>query len=197
MADQQLRVSPLKDWAGVFAGLPDALALSELPLLRKLNLRSDCTGPAAGRLAGLLGTELPGSNRATQAASLRLLWLGPDEWLLVTEPGTDAELAGLAEQLRAAIGAESGAVTEVSGQYAALRLAGPGARELLAMGCALDLHPSVAPAGTCVQTLLAQTGLIITVLDAVAPEFLLLVRASYANYLAGWLVDAAAGLQTG
>ena len=61
---------------------------------------------------------------------------------------------------------------------------------MLARGCAVDLDPRVAPAGTCVQTLLARAGVTIVVRDERAGEFLLLVRASFAAYLAAWLVDA-------
>ena len=47
----------------------------------------------------------------------------------------------------------------------------------------------------CVQTLLARANVIITpVGPAVEPAFRVLVRPSFAAYLAAWLTDAAVGL---
>ena len=71
-------------------------------------------------------------------------------------------------------------------------MSGRHARDVLAHGCAADLHPRVAPTGTCITTLLAQTGITLQVLDAEAGDFQLLVRASFAGYFAAWVADAAA-----
>ena len=86
---------------------------------------------------------------------------------------------------------EFGTVTDVSAQRTTIVLSGPRARDLLARGCAIDLDPSVAPPGTCVSTLLAQTGVLILV---ERDDVLLLVRSSFASYLARWLEDAALDL---
>ena len=48
----------------------------------------------------------------------------------------------------------------------------------------------MAPRGTCVQTLLALAGVVLVVRDDTASDFWILVRSSYARYLAGWIVDA-------
>jgi sarcosine oxidase subunit gamma len=45
-----------------------------------------------------------------------------------------------------------------------------------------------------VQTLLAQTGVTILVRDETSSDFLLLVRSSFAEYFAAWLIDACAEL---
>jgi sarcosine oxidase subunit gamma len=120
-----------------------------------------------------------------------VLWLGPDEWLVLAEPGRQEQLSGA---IRAAIGSDPGAVVDVSAQRTAVSLSGPSARDVLAHGCSIDLDAGVAPAGTCVQTLLARTGVTIVVRDEQASDFLVLVRASFADYLGAWLVDAATGL---
>ena len=62
-------------------------------------------------------------------------------------------------------------------------------RIALAAGCALDLHPRMFRAGCCAQTLLAKVPVILDQLDG-SPTFHVLVRASFAAYLADWLVDA-------
>jgi sarcosine oxidase subunit gamma len=181
------RHSPLADWTAAFAALPAGVRLAEIPFLTQLDLRVDPGGPAAEAVRKAVGGDLPAEPcTASRVGDLDVLWLGPDEWLVVAEPGRQRELEDV---LRTAIGAEHGAVVDVSAQRTALSVAGPAARELLARNCAIDLDPRVSPAGACVQTLLARTGVTILVRDERAGDFLLLVRASYAEYLAARLVD--------
>jgi sarcosine oxidase subunit gamma len=129
------------------------------------------------------------ADRCRRCGDIEVLWLGPDEWLVLAPAGQEKALA---TSLREAIGGAVGAVTDVSAQRTALELTGPQVREVLARGCSIDLYPGVSPIGTCVQTLLAQTGAVIVVRDETASDFLVLVRASFAQYLASWLVDACA-----
>ncbi len=182
-AELDTRHSPLAEQAAALAALP--ISARELPFLTQLNLRVDADGPAAAPIGEALGVALP-TVPCTSAryGELDLLWLGPDEWLLLAPPGQEEPLT---DRLRQAIGDAPAAVTDVSAQRTAIALTGRG---VLARGCAIDLDPSVAPTGTCVQTLLAQTGVIILVRAAAAEQFLVLVRASFAEYLAAWLEDA-------
>lgn len=186
------RTSPLGAHTALLAALPPSVEARELPFLTQLNVRLDPAGPAGAAVALLLGAGLPTTPcTAASAGEHEVLWLGPDEWLVVAPAG---RADGLVATLRAAIGSERGAVTDVSAQRTAVVVRGSGARELLAKGCSIDLHPRVSPRGTCVQTLLAQTGVTLVVHDDEASDFLLLVRASFAAYLAGWLADAAVEL---
>ncbi|MDN5749193.1 MAG: sarcosine oxidase subunit gamma, partial [Pseudonocardia sp.] len=122
-----------------------------------------------------------------------VIWLGPDEWL-VTSPFTTPEaLDGL---LRAAVGPDGGAVVDVSAQRTTLRLRGEHARDVLATGCSLDLHPRAFPAGSAAQTTVGLAGVVLLALDAgaadpPATDFRLIVRSSFARHLATWLLDAA------
>jgi sarcosine oxidase subunit gamma len=70
-----------------------------------------------------------------------------------------------------------------------LEVGGPRSWELLSTGCSLDLDPRVRVAGMCAQTLLARVPVILHERDAATRVF---VRPSLANYLADWLLDAAA-----
>ena len=83
-------------------------------------------------------------------------------------------------------------MVDVSAQRTTVTLSGRYARDVLAHGCSADLHPRVAPTGTCITTLLAQTGIVLQVVDAAAGDFQLLVRSSFAGYFATWVADAAA-----
>ncbi len=91
--------------------------------------------------------------------------------------------------MRHALGEDHGAVVDVSAQRTALRLSGPCAREVLQHGCPIDLHPRAFGPGRCAQTLLARAQVVLYQTDE-APTYLILVRASFAEYLAEWLMDA-------
>ena len=186
MADIASRHSPLAGRSGELAGLP--IGARELPFLTQLNVRLDATSPAAIAVAAVLGGPLPTVPcTASRFGEFEVLWLGPDEWLVLAPPGRETSLAA---GLREAIGSCDGAVTDVSAERAALELTGAHVREVLARGCSIDLHPKVTPIGSCVQTLVARTGVVIVVHDDSASDFLVLVRASFADYLASWLIDA-------
>lgn len=182
--DTPTRYSPLADRAAELDRLPAGIRITEVPFLTQLTLRVDPGGQAAAAVARVLGTTLPTSPCTyVSAGEVDVLWLGPDEWLVVASPRARERLCG---SLRAAIGS----VTDVSAQRTTLSLSGPLTREVLARGCAIDLHPRVSPAGTCVQTLLAQATVILLVRDSVGPEVRLLVGSSFASYVASWLIDA-------
>jgi sarcosine oxidase subunit gamma len=129
----------------------------------------------------LLGADLPEPCTFTGGDTFDLLWMGPDEYLVLAEPGRQAELETALRDAGAA------AVTDVSAQRNVVRLTGSHARDVLAHGCSTDLDPSVSPPGTCVQTLFARTGIVLMVREE---GFTILVRQSFANYFTAWLADA-------
>jgi sarcosine oxidase subunit gamma len=102
------------------------------------------------------------------------LWLGPDEWLVLGGREQDYP--------------DAWAAVDVSANRVCFELSGPAAADVLARGCALDLHPSVFPPGRCAQTLLARAQVILYRTEE--QTFRLLVRASYADDLRAWLRDA-------
>lgn len=186
-AETPTRHSPLAAWRDRLAGLPAGLRARELPFLTQLSLRARPGGPAARAVETALGTTLPGPLRAGMSGDAEVLWMGPDEWLLVAPEGRQDTLGA---RLRAAIGDEFGTVTDVSAQRTTLALSGHLVRTVLAHGCALDLDPRVTPAGSCLTTLLAQAPVTLVVREEAAADVRLLVRSSFASYLATWLVDA-------
>ncbi|GGK45219.1 sarcosine oxidase subunit gamma [Planomonospora parontospora subsp. parontospora] len=97
--------------------------------------------------------------------------------------------SGLAARLRAAAGDGHAAVTDVSAQRTVIRLAGPAARDVLAHGCPLDLHPRVFGPGTCARSTLARADVLLAAGED--EEFQIFVRSSFAAYLWAWLLDAA------
>ncbi|MFC8675681.1 sarcosine oxidase subunit gamma [Streptomyces griseorubiginosus] len=165
-----------------------AVRLAELPFLTQLDVRLDPKGAAAGAVGLALGLTLPVEpDTVVRAGELTALWLGPDEWLVVAPPGR-RDLAG---RIREADGEEPVSVVDVSAQRTTLLVSGPRARDLLAHGCALDLHPRAFGAGRCAQTTLGRTQVVLVARDEPSSGFWVLVRSSFAGYLADWLVDAA------
>ncbi|MCX3059416.1 sarcosine oxidase subunit gamma [Streptomyces beihaiensis] len=182
-----VRTSPLHTWGETFASLPGGLRVRELPFLTQLTLRVTPGSPAARAVEKHLGHALPGACRAHLDADVKALWLGPDEWLLVAPADRAEELTA---GLRAAIGDEFATVTDTSAQRTVLSLTGDLVPDILAHGCALDLVPRGAGAGACHTTLLAQAGVTLVVREEGPHSVWLLVRSSFAAYLAAWLVDA-------
>ena len=166
MADTLERTSPLQPWAARFARLPDAVAVAEEPFVTMVELRVDPSGPGATAAAGLLGVELPTApSTYAKSADTTVIWLGPDEWLV-----TGTSLAG--SQLEA-------------------RLRGPHCRDVLGKGTPIDLHPNVFGGAAAAQTALGRTGVILLAVDGSGTDYRILVRSSFARYLADWLLDAA------
>lgn len=189
MAEQRPRRTPLADDADRLAEVTraagGAVALAEVPFLTQINLRLDPAGPAAEAVGKELGVALP-TTAGTSAGSgdVSVAWLGPDEWLVIAPAGAAEQLGA---QLRSAIGAEHASIVDVSAQRTTLALSGPHARELLARGCAVDVHPGAFGVGDCTQTMLAHAPVVLLRREH---GFWVLVRASFAAYLVDWLVDA-------
>jgi sarcosine oxidase subunit gamma len=154
---------------------------------RQVGLRLRLPFPAY--LAGIPLALTP--NRVAVAGGLRVLWLGPDEWLVVAE----GDAPDLLPRLERAVAGRRAAVTDLSSSRAIIELTGAGARDLLAAGCGLDLHPRVFGPGQCAQTLLARVPVILDQLDG-APHYRVLVRRSCVRWLVDWMIDAVAGIGT-
>jgi sarcosine oxidase, subunit gamma len=172
---------------------PRGVRLSERQGLGKLDVRGDphdrAFMAAVGRVLDLLLPSEPGSSAAK--AQIAALWLGPDQWL-VTCP--EEEVARLESSLREVLADVHAAITDMTDGRVAFRVAGPSARDVLAKGCPLDLHPRAFPPGSCGQSLLAKASVLIHLLDddpERGPSFDVYVARSFAHYSWTWLEDAA------
>lgn len=169
---------------------PGTLRMAEVAFKAQITLRVDPKSPAAERIGTALGTMLPNQpGQVACAERLLVAWLGPDEWLLV---GPEGEAGPIRTTVTEALGEEHGAVVDVSAHRTIIEVAGPKAPELLAKGCALDLHRRSFGPDRCAQTLLARAGVLLVCREAEPPAYWVFVRASFARYLADWLSDAAA-----
>ncbi len=181
-APSDWRRSPLEGvlpWA-----LPGGeVALVELRFAEQIGLR--VRPPVAAYLAGVPLPLEP--NRVASMRAVRTLWLGPDQWLVTAPQGAAPDLMG---RLRRALAGRHATVTGLSSSRAVIEIAGPRARDLLAKGCGLDLHPRAFGPGSCAQTLFARLPIILDQLSAM-PAYRLFVRRSAARWLCEWLIDAA------
>lgn len=165
--------------------------------LSLLNLRGDPSDAGfTAAVAATLGVGLPLQACSTVAGhgplgALRLVWAGPDDWFVLAEPG---RAPAIEAALRAALAGLHVAVTDVSGGYHLLQLAGAPVREVLAQGCPLDLHPRVFLPGHSAGSVWFKASLWLwrpqdgdaTPAGATptpAPVFELLVRRSFAPYV--------------
>ncbi|MDH6547341.1 sarcosine oxidase subunit gamma [Streptomyces sp. SAI-208] len=162
------------------------VTLAELPFRTMVNVRVDPASEAAGRIGRALGAPLPRRCGDTAAHGHRTaVWLGPDEWLVLSRDDPGA----LTGALREALSGDPGSVVDVSANRTTLELSGPSAREVLEKGCPLDLHPRAFGPGRAVSTTVGPVAVLLWQTDD-APTYRLLPRSSFADYLARWLIDA-------
>ena len=174
------------------------VVMGEHPFRAIVNLRGkpdDAAFMAAAEKA--LGAALPTTpNTAAAGNDTTIVWLGPEEWWVIFASDEQAAERAMADGLRVSLDGQLFAAVEVGESRTCIRVAGPRARDLLAKGCSLDLHPSVfGGPGHSAQSLIAKAP---AVLHRVADDadghavFEIYVLRSFAEYLWLWLADAAA-----
>ena len=145
-----------------------------------VNFRGDPSD--SGLVEALSATVgLPWPTRAAECptdGSRRVVWAGPDDWFVIGPAGLQEALA---QQLRAAAGERHCAVTDVSSGYAVLTLAGGAARDVLAQGCPLDLHPRLFAVGQSAGTHFFKAS--VWLWRSGDDAFDLLVRTSFVGYV--------------
>jgi sarcosine oxidase subunit gamma len=141
-----------------------------LERLTQISVRVDPASPATRRL------QLPlEPNTVATGGGRRTLWLGPDEWLVVGEAGTEGTIQrALADALRAS----HHSIVDVSANRIAFDLTD--GLDLLSTGCGLDLDPTRWFRGMCAQTLFGQAQVILHQLDERTTR--VFVRPSFAGY---------------
>lgn len=165
------------------------VTLRERPGLAYVNLRGNPGEPAFLKgVRGVTGLDLPTQpNTFVENEQFRALWLCPNEWYLVAEPGREWEVI---DALESALADQHIATTDQTSGVATVQLWGPRLRDVLGKGCTLDLHPREFGPGQCAQTLISHAGVVIRYVDD-TPCFEITVRRSFADYLWIWLEDAA------
>jgi sarcosine oxidase subunit gamma len=193
LADKNLaaRISPARQLSDAFAAgsLAGTVELSEVPFLTMVGLRADAGSETANRLAAVTGGLPAGSGSVVTNGDTSVLWLGPSEFLVVAPTEAHESLGGdLIPALREALGGDAGQVVDLSSNRTTFELSGPRARAVLEKGCSLDLHPRVFKAGTALSTEIANIPAILW--KTGEESFRIFPRASFAEFLGRWLLDA-------
>jgi sarcosine oxidase subunit gamma len=160
----------------------NGVRLEPLGVFERLSLRlaADALAAVEERL-GIALPKQPGA--ATTSDEITALWLGPDEWLLVGEPGSG--VANAAEKLN---GLTVSAV-DISHRNVAIRVSGQKAALALNSGCPLDLRQENFPAGRATRTVLAKAEIVL--IRTGSDTFHVECWRSFADYVWQYLVDAA------
>ena len=155
------------------------LHATEVPFLSQIDVR--CGTDAAARLGFPLEPNTVAGDMVRG-----VLWLGPDEWLVVGLPGTGP---GVLAQLEAALTGSHASVVDTSANRAVIHLTGS-----LPAGPARDGvsdrsgSPRRLGAGRCAQTLFGRAPVLVQELVNATRIF---VRPSFAEYVVDRLLAAA------
>lgn len=152
-------------------------------------------GTPAALVAAAAALGLPDADRAGRVTgddSVSMIWLGPDERLLLGwRDGADA----LGTRLEAALAAHAHSLVDVTQRQVGLRLHTPSAAELLNCGCPLDLDPVQFPVGDATRTLFNKSDIVLW--RRGVDDFHIEVWRSFEDYLRRWLTEAAQDLPQG
>ena len=151
--------------------------------LATLIARSGTAREMRAMLAALYGLQLPSSPTLARGRGLDLVWAGPAQWLAVS-----ADRAIAARLARDVNGVA--AISDQSDARAILRIAGKNARDTLAKGCPLDLHPRTFRPGDAALTTIAHIGVHLWQIDEM-PSYDLTIPTSMASSFWHWLSGSA------
>ena len=133
-----------------------SVEVAEAGLVGMVAIRGDLgDGDFAEGVAKALGVPVPGKRQVTGEGGLSLLWMSPDELLLVcAHDEADDKVRSLSE----ALGDQHHLAVNVSDARAVFRLEGEGAaiREVLAKLTPADVRPGSLPTGEVRRTRMAQ-----------------------------------------
>jgi len=145
-------------------------------------------GPAAlAAAASALGIpDADDAGRTTGDDATTLIWLGPDERLLIAWRESATTLGA---RLDPVLTGHSHSLVDVTQRQIGLRLTAPFAADLLNCGCPLDLHPARFPVGSGTRTLFNKTDIVLW--RRGVDEFHIEVWRSFEDYLVRWLTESA------
>jgi sarcosine oxidase subunit gamma len=165
--------SPLAERSGHL----ERLGARELGFPAQVDVRAD---PSTATSLGFPAEP----NTVASSPDRDILWLGPDEWLVVVLAGTaEAQVA----ELEASMGDAHHSVVDVSANRTVIELGGPSRHALLSTACPIDLHPRSWGDGRCAQTVFGAAQILLQERDGTTRVF---VRPSFAAYVVDLLLAA-------
>ncbi len=141
----------------------------------------------ADRVQQVFGVELPRMSRYTGPGPIAFAWAGRSQWLALQD---NDEGDGFERQLRSSLAGVASVMDQSDGRTI-VRISGPRARDTLAKGVLIDLHPSAFRPGDAAITAISHIGVNFWQVDA-APTYEFAMFRSFAVAFWEWMVDAAA-----
>ena len=165
------------------------IKIKEMPFLKKINLRLDpndknCVSSCSEILETMLPTKA--NTYSVNAINEKVIWLGPDEWLIVSDDD-DAFLKLLNE-----IGEFEASVTDVSENRTIIRISGKYVNILLSKFLVLDLEKNLSTDSSCAQTLFVKVPVLLvrSRYDGID----IFANRSHANYIYNLIADGTKNL---
>lgn len=157
------------------------VSLKVLEPASRMSLRARPAAVAA--LSKAIGVTLPEKPKSSAVKAGRtVLWLGPDEWLVIDEAGGDpigdcASVKGLHSAV------------DVSHRNVGIAVIGPNAADTINAGCPQDLSLAAFPVGAASRTVLGKVEIVL--LRTGEDAFRLECWRSFSDYVWGFLSEAA------
>ena len=169
-------------------------SMKEKTPIAKINLRGNLENKEfSNKIEKILGMILPKETCGTSSKEkITSLWLGPNEWLLVSndEIPKETNTYELEQVLFDNISrANLGAITNVTDHFTIFKLSGSNIFEVLSKGCPFNFNTENFGDNKVVQTILNHVD--VTIHRKSENDVDLYVRRSFAGYLWDWLKDSA------
>ncbi|MEL6437024.1 MAG: sarcosine oxidase subunit gamma family protein [Pseudomonadota bacterium] len=180
MADLDLiieRAHPLAARVHASSGV----AITPAPACYRVNLR--CGVKEAGPVTKALGVDLPRvPNTSSMKGSRTVLWLGPDEWLLLD--GSEDPMVALRD-----VDVAHSAV-DISHRNTAILVSGARSADVINAGCPRDLSDDAFPVGACARTVFGKAEIVLY--HVKARVYRIEVWRSFSDYVVSYLEEAGA-----
>lgn len=151
----------------------------------QVTLRGDLGSDSLkGAVNAALGLDVPAPLHAVCDGSKGVVWMSPDELLLLTDYAQADELV---EGLEAALSGAHHMAMNVSDARAVLALKGASVPEVLAKGAPIDLRPAAFSVGTARRTHLG--GVAVAFWRKAEEEWEIVCFRSFARHLFDWLAQ--------
>ncbi len=156
------------------------------PFVAHVNIRGNPQAPEfVEAVSRTLGQDLPQPGRVSRGDHA-VYWLGPEEYLLVSHRTESTELIAALNREFAGLHA---AATDLSGGQILMTVTGPAVQSFLSKASTLDLHATRFGVDDCAQSTFAKANALYALRDD-TPTFELIVRRSFADYAARWMLQA-------
>jgi methylglutamate dehydrogenase subunit D len=143
--------------------------------------------PVRAAVKASYGVNLPDGSAVVQGPEVGFVGYGPGQWLAVSETLAGETLArDLAQRLKGLA-----SISDQSGGRTVLRVKGPRARDVLAKGLPIDLHPSVFSPGSAATSTISLMGVQLWQVDDAPSYDIALFRSVSASFWR-WLTASAA-----